>query len=750
MMQNRIFFSTLFVLFFAFPAKNLANHIIGGVLTYECLSEGRYRFLLKVYRDCNCTNCADFDELAAIGVYRCTAGGTCNTQGQSEAYRTINVPIKNISAVGIPDYPCLVAPDVCVQEGVYEWIMDLPVSDISYHISYQRCCRNRTINNIIDPDDSGATYAVEITPEAQRLKNSSPIFNSFPPTVICADALLEYDHSAFDKDGDQLVYELCSPLIGGGPLLNAPFFATCQGAKPTPSCPPPYNEVRFRLPNYSALNPLGGGNVSIDPVTGLLRATPSLLGQFVVGVCIAEYRDGVLLSKIYRDFQFNVANCDPLVVADVKEDAVINGQEFLINSCGVNEVTFQNESYQRSVIKKFEWRFEVNGQTKIYTDWSPTVTFPGVGRYSGQLILNPETDCGDTAKISVNVFPQIEADFSYTYDTCVSGPVTFQDLSNTGADRITDWNWEFGDGNASKVQNPAHIYRQPGEIPVTLRVVDANSCPAAVTKPIGYYPAPAIIVVAPSTFNGCVPGDVFFDNLSYPIDETYGIFWDFGDGKNSSEISPNNLYENPGTYTVKVEITSPIGCTIDTTFNSLITIRPSPEAGFDYLPEEPTSIIPQVQIFDRSSNGVRWFYDFGNGSTTSERNPLHTYRDTGRYVITQIVTHPSGCQDTLQQIIDIQPEVRYFLPNAFTPNGDGVNDLYVGAGIMEGAIDFQLSVWNRWGELVFESFDPKEGWNGQKFNSGEVIQEGVYIVTVSYKDPRGTPVKLQGFATLIR
>ncbi len=741
----------LFALYAALPAKMWSNHIIGGAITYECLSEGRYKFVLKMYRDCYCTNCADFDELAAIGVYRCDAGGTCASQDQADAYRTVNVPIKTINSVGIPDYPCLVAPDVCVQEGVYEWTMDLPVSDISYHISYQRCCRNRTINNMLAPDDTGATYAIEITPESQRLQNSSPSFNSFPPTVICADALLEYDHSATDKDGDQLVYELCSPLAGGGPLLNSPFFATCQGAKPTPSCPPPYDEVRFRLPNYSTLNPLGGsGDLTINPVTGLMRATPQFLGQFVVGVCVSEYRDGVLLSKIYRDFQFNVANCDPLVVADVKEDAIINGQEFLINSCGVNAVTFQNESYQRSVIKEFEWRFDINGQTEVFKDWSPTVTFPGIGNYTGALILNPDTDCGDTAQISVNVYPEIDANFSYSYDTCVSGPVLFEDLTTTGANSITEWRWDFGDGNSSDLQDPRHLYRQPGDLPVTLRVTDSNACSDEITQPIGYFPAPAIIVIAPSTFNGCVPGDVFFDNLSYPIDETYGIYWDFGDGKNSTDISPSNIYENPGVYTVKVEITSPIGCTIDTTFNSLITIRPSPEAGFDYLPEEPTNIIPEVQVFDRSANGVRWFYDFGDGYTTYEKNPLHTFRDTGTYLITQIITHPSGCQDTFSRVIDIKPEVRYFLPNAFTPNGDSVNDVYLGAGIMEGAQEFRMSIWNRWGELVFESFDPKEGWNGRKFNTGEDIPEGVYVVTVSYRDPRGEPVKLNGFATLIR
>lgn len=737
-----------------------ARHIIGGEITYKCLGEGRYEFEMRMYRDCNCTDCANFDGEAYVAVYRCS--GSCSGESQSNPYLSIDVPVQRISNVEAPNYPCLIPPNVCVEEGIYTWSLDLPVSTTdSYHVSYQRCCRNVTVNNLRRPQDQGATYTVEITPRAQELCNNSPRFETFPPTVICQGASLEYDHSATDADGDQLVYEFCAPLAGGGnrgtTQADANLYGTCEGARPDPACPPPYRPVNFFLPTYEPTQPLGGVDVNsgepalrIDPNTGLITGTPPTIGQFVVGVCVSEYRNGELLSKTYRDFQFNVASCDPTVVADIKEDRIIGDQEFLVNSCGEYTIPFLNESFQRSFIKEWEWRFNIDGRDQVFEEWEPQVTFPGVGQYEGTLMLNPGTDCGDTARIFVNVFPDITADFTYEYDTCVAGPVQFLDRSGTGGDRLTGWSWEFGDGNGASRQSPVHTYRDPGDIPVTLTVTDNNECQESITKVIRYYPVPSLIVIAPSAFTGCAPADIFFDNLSTPIDETYDIRWDFGDGGASDQISPFHTYERDGVFTVGVDITSPIGCVTDTVFQDLITVLPSPVAGFEYDPAEPSNIEPTVQFFDRSEDAVARRYEFSTGFTTNEPNPLYTFPDTGRYEVLQVVTHPSGCTDTLLQVVDVKPDVRYFLPNAFTPNEDALNDTYKGEGILTGISNFSMTIWSRWGELIFETSNPEEGWNGRKFNTGGAIPNGVYVVVVKFNGPRGEDYEYKHYATLIR
>lgn len=743
---HRISFS-IFLILLSYNTQ--AKHIIGGVMTYECLGDELYEFTLRVYRDDNCTDCAEFDPFASIGIYRCNG---CSSQSQNSPFMEISTPLISSGLVENPDYPCLIAPNVDVEEGLYRFQAELPVSTESYHISYQRCCRNVTISNIFFPDNAGATHTVEITPFAQLQCNSSPVFNNFPPTIICAGEPLSFDHSATDADGDQLVYSFCNPLDGGGPITDNPTqYNSCSGAQPIPACPPPYYSVNFITPTYTFDKPLGGAPVvQIDPNTGLITGTPTTIGQFVVGVCVQEYRDGVLIGSVFRDFQFNVAPCDPTVVAQLESDEVINGNEYLITSCGEYDINLNNESFQESYIDFYEWTFDIDGQEVTFNDWDPTVSFPDTGIYTGQLILNPGTLCGDTANIVVQIYPEIVADYSFEYDTCTPGPTVFTDASYSGSGELTAWQWVFGDGQSATEQNPSHTYLEPGDIPVTLTVTDTNGCQDLTTQIISYYPVPNLIIIAPSSFVGCVPGEIFFNNLSTPISEAYDILWEFGDGGSDTLVSPTYIYEEPGTYTVSVDIVSPLGCQTDTVFPGLITILPSPIAGFSYTPEQPSNLEPTVQIFDESEGAAQWLYNFGNGRTAIEPEPTYTFPDTGRYNVMQIVTHPSGCTDTLIQVIDIKPEIRYFLPNAFTPNHDGTNEVFRGTGVIDGATNFELSIWNRWGEMIFETDDPLEGWNGLKFNTGAPAPNGVYMVLVTFTGPRGEPFEYKGVATLVR
>ena len=101
--------------------------------------------------------------------------------------------------------------------------------------------------------------------------------------------------------------------------------------------------------------------LSINSVTGLITGTATITGQFVVGVCVKEYRNGILLSELRRDFQFNVVNCETAVEAIVKSDAVIDGQKFVINSCGNNTITFTNKSQLEQYIRSYRWAFNING-----------------------------------------------------------------------------------------------------------------------------------------------------------------------------------------------------------------------------------------------------------------------------------------------------------------------------------------------------------------------------------------------------
>ncbi|MCW5922259.1 MAG: gliding motility-associated C-terminal domain-containing protein [Saprospiraceae bacterium] len=740
-----------------FPASHFAMHIIGGEITYECLGDGpgnsrRYKFTMKIYRDCNSSG-AYFDNPAQMAIYRGVPGSGSFTMHQ-------NFQLSNPLVTTIPPVPpeCISQiPNVCVQQGVYVFERTLPIlTGESYYVVYQRCCRNLTISNLITPGDVGATYSVELTAAAQNACNNSPVFKNFPPIIICKDFFLDFDHSAIDSDGDQLVYSFVAPLQGGGPLLQAPAVTSCNGAVPTPPCAPPFNNVIY-APPYSFNNPLGGNPpVTINTSSGLISGTPNMQGQFVVGVQVREFRNGVLLSEIRRDFQFNVADCKPNVLANISTDSiqVVGSKRFAIKSCGQNTIEFKNLSVDQSKITGWEWRFDLQNGT-IFTEnqnWNATVPFPDTGSYVGTLILNPNSVCNDTAHILVQIYPKVTASFEYAYDTCVAGPVSFTDLS-FGDAQITKWDWRFGvPGGQSSLQNPDFLYPIPGNHPVRLRVVDKNICSDDTVQVINWFPVPPLIIVEPSSYLGCAPALIFFDNLSTPIDETYDIVWDFGDGTILTDtISPTHLYTEPGSYTVSVGITSPIGCFISATFPDLIRVEPSPIADFECDPSTGlTNFNNTVRFIDKSVDAARWNWQFDRFKTTIEQNPTFTFPDTGLMKVRLVVTHAEGCKDSMIKYLDIRPEVLWHMPNAFTPNGDGRNEGFLGKGFLDGATNFRMTIWNRWGELVFETNNPYEEWNGRAQNTGGMSPAGVYVYLVTFTGPRGEPFEFRGFATLVK
>lgn len=725
-----------------------AAHIIGGVVTYECQGNGLYTFRIKMYRDC-AGGGAGFDSNAPVSIYK----------GNSQTpLATVFVSPQNIQSIqpNIND-PCLILPpNICVQEATYQFdfqFTDWPSAQ-SYTISYQRCCRNNTVSNMIQPGDTGATFTIELTAASQALCNDSPVFEVFPPIVICANQSIDFLHQAVDAEGDQLIYSLCAPLKGGGPDggPGSPGPANgCNGIVPNPACPPPYDPIDY-VPPYNPLNPLPANpGMTINPVTGFLTGVPNALGQYVVGVCVEEYRNGQLLSVVRRDFQFNVASCEPVVFADIQEDTLLGPQDFLLRSCLSDPVELINQSTLNPFLDDFYWEFEIEGVVQQFPELEPTINFPGPGTYTGMFLINPGSSaCGDTAFVQVEIYAEPQADFSFFYDTCIAGPVFFIDETAEGSGPVASWQWDFGDGEAASLESPTHIYLESGEKWVVLDVIDVNGCEDETIKKVTYFPVPALILVSPDDTTSCPPATITFTNLSSPIDDTYTVNWDFGDGGVDSVISPVHTFETDGNFSVYLEIISPIGCQTDTLFQDLISIRKNPVAGFSFSPDKPTNLNPLVFLQDSSLYANGWDYYLNGVRIGAGPNLAYSMPDTGWQELRLIVSNSLGCRDTAIQWIDVIPEFRFFLPNAFTPNFDNLNDLFGGTGILPGYSNFQLQIWDRWGQLIFQTDSPYEYWNGKFFNTGKEVPDGVYVCLAHFTGPRGEPFEYKGFVTLMR
>ncbi len=741
----------IFICLFSCQSISFGAHIIGGEVTYNCKgfnadsSKVTFEVIFTLFRDSRGTG-ALFEQRFSFGIYR--YDGTSYTHVRN----VVNIPITNVIDIDIQnDNPCIVVPvNVGVQKGTYRFEVTLDVIDDSYYIAYQRCCRNNTILNIVNAADTGAAIATEISPESQRSCNNSPTFEEFPPALICVNRPINYDHSAIDIDGDSLVYEFIAPLSSGGPGSGN----GCNSVIPNPSvCLPPFSEVIFDDPNFTFDKPMAGDPVvSIDRATGLITGVPNILGQYVVGVIVKEYRNGILIGSLRRDFQFNVTVCEVTIAADIKASAKTI-TEYIVNSCGAFTIDFINQSTDARYIKDYYWEFNVNGNKEIFTTRDVSYTFPGLGSYTATMIINKSeninAECSDTANITIYLYPSIEADFTFEFDTCKAGPILFTDKSMSGAGPIQKWDWQFGEGS-STLQNPAFEYEFAGIKKVTMVAEDINKCRDTSIQEIKYLPLPTIIIIDPNTFIGCQPANISFENLSSPVDSTFKYEWDFGDGKTSSDADPINVYEDVGSYNVNLELTAPTGCKISKRWNNLIKIVESPTAAFSFTPEEPNLYNNRVQFTDESENAFAYRWTFDELGSSLLQNPSFEFQDTGTFNITQVVLKTNGCTDTATAEIKVLPFVNFYMPNAFTPNNDGLNDELIPVGIFKGVNDYHFSIWNRWGDRIFETEDFNTGWNGQRNNSGEFAAPGMYTFIINYTNNFGKPEVLKGHITLIR
>lgn len=269
-----------------------------------------------------------------------------------------------------------------------------------------------------------------------------------------------------------------------------------------------------------------------------------------------------------------------------------------------------------------------------------------------------------------------------------------------------------------------------------------------------------LIDISVDTTNGCKPVTVTFTNNTLP--STIGsIEWDFGDGTTStSTANPMvHTYTTNGLYSVYVKITSPNGCVSDTTYTNLIDIYDIPVAAFDANPQ-PTNISnPNITFYDYSSSFVnQWVWDFGINlpgypTFSTMQNPTVKFPDntSGVYPVTLYVISAQGCADTITRNIIIDGLYTLYLPTSFTPNNDGLNDEFGVTGEKIDPNDFKFMIFNRWGEMMFQTTDPSIGWNGKQNNTGEPLPEGVYVWRIMAKDGNnGDLHEKVGHVTLIK
>ena len=594
----------------------MASHIVGGEVTYTfrgtVAGGNKYDVYLTIYEDCQNAfeGAIPFDNPAFIAVYD-LAHLSANVQQTHDSllhgFAMCDSNVTFSSSINVPanfTNACVAnVPEVCLLKKVFKKTLILPLNVAGYVVTYQRCCRNAQIINIVDPGSAGATYFCIIPPASVTTHNNSAVYTNFPPQIICINNPFHYDNSATDADGDSLSYEFCSAIDGSTETKPNP------PAAPAIPTPPYYAPVGYVAP-FTADHPLlASPALQIDPVTGVITGTPNLLGRFLVTVCCNEWRGGVLINTMKREFQFVVTDCSKLVVACVPQYStdintyIVQCKDFNVNftNCSTGGFTYH-------------WDFGVPTLTNdTSNEFQPTYTYPDTGIYVVKLIVNPASTCPDSISRFVKVFPYFNTNFTDSGKQCPGLPVSFIDGSSTTIKPITNWIWNFGDGTGSNIQSPVHIFTNGGTYNVMLVSQNIKNCIDTSVHQV------IVDNFKPSAGNDTII--VKGEGVQFNATGGEQYQWSPAAYLNNTLINnPYGYYPDTGKYNYTVKVISAYGCTGYDTVNVWVVNQAAffVPTGFSPNGDGTNDLFRPVAVGYRSLNYFRIYNRWGQQVYYSE------------------------------------------------------------------------------------------------------------------------------------
>lgn len=469
---------------------------------------------------------------------------------------------------------------------------------------------------------------------------------------------------------------------------------------------------------YQAICGGCGGSSSVPTTTGAYRTTNGSGNCNLVALKIAMDLGAV-------DAQFTVA---PTKI------------------CVGESVSFTNTSVNAT---NYEWDF--GDGSPVFTGATPgPKTYNSAGTFTIRLIVGNPDACNarDTAYQTVTVSnARIDAIFNATViDTCFPYKASFVNNSTYSPTPVgTVFTWDYGDGSTpfTGVTPPNKNYPGAGTYTVRLIMTDPAACnsPDTAVQVVTFKNDSVVALFDVPNLN-CISDSFRVTNRS-KNGATY--LWYFGDGKTATTFSASHRYDTVGTYKVTLVVTNPATCNRIDSISKTITLYPSPTADFTYSPTVPETNVP-YDFSNKSQNAIRFSWNFGDGEGSEDMNPSHTYKRSGNYNVCLIAFNKEGCSDTICKplVADVKPLAD--LPTAFSPNGDGKNDILYVRGY--GVQTVNLRIFNRWGQQVFETNDMNIGWDGTYKNKPQEMEAYGFVLNVTFTD--GSSFNKKGNVTLLR
>lgn len=589
---------------------------------------------------------------------------------------------------------------------------------------------------LYDPATSTYIHVAEVFPQpgtttyqlVEVRDSNSPSCADPAPT---GSATLEaFGAPTVDIEGDTTI---CN---GGEALLNFSFSEVG-----------PFYDVEFAVSNYGQTDTvevnglLNGDVVSVDTLTSstIFRA-----------ISVTDERG---CSSISFDLPVRV-NVNPLPTSTISaNDTICFGEqaELVFDNTGIGPwtITYNDGSNDST--------FTTN-LNRFFLPVSPTVTtnYSIVSVEDSNLPQCSNTGNG-TASVVVN--SELVASFTATPQDMVLPEATVNITNTTTNKGEWDYSWDFGDGNTSTDVDPgSHTYETYGDYRIVMQATNGQ-CTDEFATTITIGAIPPVVDFTADPIEGCVPLIVNFENLTQFADPaTYQ--WEFGDNQRASGVeNPTHIYSQPGTYTVTLSANNVTGQRTEVVKEQFITVYETPQASYT-IPDDFRQVFTgeEVQMVNTSVGADEFIWRFGDGNTSFQENPVHVYADSGIYDITLIsINSSTGCQDSFSLEAQVQVILggESAVANAFTPsrNGPGTgstnaqsNDYFIPE--LKGVAEFNMKIYNRWGELLYETNDKTQGWDG--YYQGELMPQDVYVYRLELTYENGRKETKVGDVTLIR
>jgi PKD repeat protein len=474
------------------------------------------------------------------------------------------------------------------------------------------------------------------------------------------------------------------------------------------------------------------------------------IGQGTVASVVWDFGDGNTQTALHPVYTYSSTDTFQVVTIATSDQGCTDTSrlEVIVNPLPIANFTVENVCLRDSsvfvdvstipsgAISSWSWDF---GDGSTESVQYPQHLYTVDSSYVVQLIVSSQFGCTDTLVQNHIVRPLPVPRFDATTDSSCISPVQV-DFTNQSSGAV-QYEWTYGNGDLGNTTQGQVTYDSVGDYSIQLTAVSPFGCRDSISQTYSVYPTPLANFTVSDPI-GCEPFFVLFNNISQNA-LTYS--WGFGDGENSSAVQPFHVFEQPGIYSINLTVTGLGGCQSTLFSPNLIRVLAKPMADFSYSVQTVPLIDGTVHFTNQSVDQISSFWDLGDGSTSNVNDTFpHRYEFWGNKEIELIVTAANGCTDTLRRTILVDFFGGLFVPNALILDGDGETRIFLPKG--KGLKNYRLTIWDDWGNLIFESRKlengmPSEGWNG--YYKGEPVPLDAYFwkIEAEFEDGNFWPGK---------